>query len=169
MKTRHALLTPAERTRFRRFLAACEQRLAAERRHLDALDARLKAAITIEAEDVPPSIATMHAQVRLRDQQSGKTQVRTVMLPSDAEVLAARRAVSSWLEPQILGAREGEEIHLGAGEARRVFRVEKVLHQIEAADRELRFQRRRSRAKRQSRPNRIVAAPVRNPISGVAN
>jgi regulator of nucleoside diphosphate kinase len=129
----------------RRFLLACEQRLAMDQEHILALRARLAAALTIAPEDVPSTVATMHAQVRLRDVESGRTHVRTVVLPGDAEIATGRRPVCAWPGSVLLGAREGDEVRWRCGAGWRRFRVEKILYQPEAVERQLRAHVRRSR------------------------
>ena len=159
MKSRPALLSPAERARVRRFLLACEQRLATDREHILALRVRLDTAATVDPEDVPASIATMHAQVRLRDVASGRTHVRTVVLPGDADVATGRRTVSAWPGPVLLGAREGDEVRWSCGGAPRRFRIEKILYQPEAVERQLRASVRRSRRGEPLRSARVPSLP----------
>jgi regulator of nucleoside diphosphate kinase len=140
----------------RRLLRACEQRLATDQEYFLALRARLDTAQTIDPEDVPASVATMHAQVRLRDVASGRTHVRTVVLPGDAEIATGRRPVCAWPGPALLGAREGDEVRWRCGAAARRFRIEKILYQPEAAERELRARVRRSR---RAEPLRSLRVP----------
>ena len=126
MKT-PALMTRSERARYERFLAAAEERIARDREHLGQLRTRFQFATTIADEESPKDVAAMYSQVCVRDLRTGRTHIQTVALPPDAEVLAARRPLSSWASPVLMGAREGDELQwLSAGSLER-WRVEKVL------------------------------------------
>ena len=126
MKTR-ALMTRSERARYERFLAAAEERIAREREHLGQLRTRLQFAATTPNAQSPKDVAGMYSQVCVRDLRTGRTHIQTVALPPDEEVLAARRPLSSWASPVLMGAREGDEVQwLSAGSLER-WRVEKVL------------------------------------------
>jgi transcription elongation GreA/GreB family factor len=89
--------------------------------------------VAIDDDAQPKSLAVMYSQVRVRNLKSGRTHVQTVALPPDAEVLASRRALSSWAGPLLLGAREGDEVQWLNGGALERLRIEKVLCQPGAA------------------------------------
>jgi transcription elongation GreA/GreB family factor len=126
VKTR-ALMTRSERGRYERFLAAAGERIAREREHFGQLRTRLQFAATTADAQSPKDVAGMYSQVCVRDLRTGRTHIETVALPPDAEVLAARRPLSSWASPVLVGAREGDEVQwLSAGALER-WRVEKVL------------------------------------------
>jgi len=123
-----ALMTRRERARYERFLAAADERVARDREHLGQLRTRFHLAVTI-ADAVPPKdVAGMYSQVCVRDLRTGRTHIQTVALPPDAEVLEARRPLSSWASPVLLGAREGDEVQWLSGGMLERWRVEKVLH-----------------------------------------
>ncbi len=129
LKTPPALMTEAERNRYRRFLAAAEEKLARDRRHLAKLRDRWHLSDAITDGAASQGVATLYSQVRIRDMKSGRTHVQTVVLPTDAEVFAGRRALSSWSGPMLLGAREGDEIEWISDEVLQQLRIEEVLHQ----------------------------------------
>jgi len=88
LKTPPPLMTEAERDRYRRFLAAAEEKLARDRHHLTKLRARWQRSGAIADGVTPRGVATLYSQVRIRDMKSGRTHVQTVVLPTDAEVRA---------------------------------------------------------------------------------
>jgi transcription elongation GreA/GreB family factor len=126
-------MTEAERDRYRRFLAAAEEKLARDRQHLTKLRARWQHSGAIADGVTPRGVATLYSQVRIRDMKSGRTHVQTVVLPTDAEVRADRRALSSWPGPMLLGAREGDEIQWASEAVLQQLRLEEVLHQPQTA------------------------------------
>jgi len=126
-------MAEAERDRYRRFLAAAEEKLARDRQHLAKLRARWRLSRAIADGVAAKDVATLYSQVRVRDMRSGRTHVQTVVLPTDAEVFAGRRALSSWPGPMLLGAREGDEIQWVSEEVLQQLRLEEVLHQPQTA------------------------------------
>jgi len=133
LKTPSALMTKAERDRYHRFLAAAEEKLARDRHHLTKLRARWQRSGAIADGVTPRGVATLYSQVRIRDMKSGRTHVQTVVLPTDAEVRAGRRALSSWPGPMLLGAREGDEIQCVSDDILQQLRIEEVLYQPQTA------------------------------------
>lgn len=133
MKTPPALMTETERDRYRRFLAAAEEKLARDRQHVAELRARWHLSGAIADGVAAKGVATLYSQVRVRDMKSGRTHVQTVVLPTDAEVFASRRALSSWPGPMLLGAREGDEIQWVSEEVLQQLRIEEILHQPHTA------------------------------------
>lgn len=127
MKT-PALMTRSERARYERFLAAADERIARDHEHLGQLRTRFHLAMTIDDAVSPKDVAVMYSQVCVRDLRTGRTHIQTVALPPDAEVLEARRPLSSWAGPVLLGAREGDEVQWLNGGLLERLRVEKVLH-----------------------------------------
>jgi transcription elongation GreA/GreB family factor len=131
MKIPPALMTEAERARYRLFLAAAEEKLACDRHHLAKLRARLRLSGAIAHGSEPNNVATMYSQVRIRDMKSGRTHIQTVVLPTEAEALT--RPLSSWPGPMLLGAREGDEIQWCSGEVLQHLRLEEVIYQPSTA------------------------------------
>jgi len=121
-------MTRSERARYERFLAAAEERTARDREHVGQLRTRFDFATTIADAVSPKDVAGMYSQVCVRDLRTGRTHIQTVALPPDAEVLAARRPLSSWAGPVLLGAREGDEVQWLNGGSLERLRIEKVLN-----------------------------------------
>lgn len=128
MKTT-ASMTGVEREKYQRFLAAAAERLARDREHLAQLRTRFHLAVAGDENAPPKNLATLYSQVRVCDLNSGRTHVETVALPPEAEVLASRRALSSWAGPLLLGAREGDEVQWLNGGTLQRLRIEEVLRQ----------------------------------------
>lgn len=131
MTTPPALMTESERDRYRQFLSAAEEKLARDRQHLAKLRARLHLSRIIAHDSAPTDVATMYSQLRIRDMKSGRTHIQTVVLPTNAEVLARR--LSSWPGPMLLGARAGDEIQWYSGEVLQQLRIEEVIYQPSTA------------------------------------
>jgi transcription elongation GreA/GreB family factor len=127
------IISHTDKARFKRYLDACEQRLLRELDGLEKVRARVAGAATVAAQDVPDDFATMHAQVRLRDLDSGRTLVSSVVLPPEDEIPTSTRSSLSWPAVALLGAREGEEVQLPMRLGSQRVRVEKVLFRPEPA------------------------------------
>lgn len=160
--TRPRLVSHADRARLRRFLDACEESLERERADLANLRARVERFVAVRAEELPDDVATLHAQVRMRDLTSGRTLACTVVLPRDADVAIERRSPLSWPGSVLLGAREGDELLWPLRSGTRQMRLERVLFQPEAVQRVIRTQARRRRTKG-GQGRRVGRAEARRP------
>jgi regulator of nucleoside diphosphate kinase len=86
----------------------------------------------VAAEEVSPEIVTMNSTVRLVDEQSGTTTVRTLVYPIDS----FRGRCISVLDPlgmALFGARVGEIVRPRTGRSEGSVRVEEILYQPEAS------------------------------------
>lgn len=124
-----ALFGRAERERLRRFVIAWEKRLALDRKHVATLRARLEATACVSDEAIPADLVTLHSQVRVRDIETGRPFVWTVVLPSDEDVLTTARSPSSWSGATLLGRREGDEFEWSTRGGSRRVRIEEVMYQ----------------------------------------
>jgi regulator of nucleoside diphosphate kinase len=127
------IISHSDSARFKRYLDACEQRLLSELEDLGKVRSRVRGAAIVCAQDVPDDVATMNAQVRLRDLDSGRTIVCTVVLPPEDAMRVSTRSPLSWPALGLLGAQEGEELQLPERFGTRRVRLEKVLFRPQQA------------------------------------
>ena len=106
-----------------------------EELHLVALAEELEDAEVVEPESVPPDVVTMRSRVRVLDMVSGQTATYTLCYPVEADLEAGRLSVLAPIGTALLGYREGDVVEWPVPGGVRVLRIEKLLHQPEAAAR----------------------------------
>ena len=133
MKGRDIWLTDFDLERLRKLLDGTRLWISRDREHLEKLDEELGRAHVVPATDIPPEVVTMNTRLRLRDLDSGKEMVFTLVFPSDADAEQGKVSVLAPLGTAVLGFRRGDafEWHM-PGRVRRL-QVEEVLYQPEAA------------------------------------
>jgi len=120
------------------------------------LRALLRVAAAAPPGEVPPTVVTMNTQVRVRDLDSGRAFVWTVILPADDEVAVTAGSPFSWCGATLLGAREGDELQWESCRGLRRVRIEAVLFQPEAQP------RKQSRSARTACSERKIVPEVRS-------
>jgi len=120
-------------------------RLASRRdqAHLEELEEELDRAEMVAAEDVSPDVVTMHSTVRVRDLDSGRSVVYTLVFPGEADIDRQRISVLAPIGTALIGYRVGDLIEWATPGRTRRLRIEDVLFQPEAAEGRLLMEARR--------------------------
>ena len=102
--------------------------------HLADLEAELKRARIVPAEDVPRDVVTMNSRVVFENETTGERREVTLVFPANADIEAGRISVLVPVGTALLGLRAGQSIdwELPGGEKQR-YRIVKVPFQPEAA------------------------------------
>ena len=100
---------------------------------LGDLETRIRAAKPLDPFAVPPNLVTMNSQVILRDVDTGRQYVLTVVFPSCANSGKGRISVLTPLGSTLLGARSGQTLSCPISGRIATVAVESILHQPEAA------------------------------------
>jgi regulator of nucleoside diphosphate kinase len=100
---------------------------------LSDLEVRIRAAKRLDPSAVPPNLVTMNSQVILRDVDTGRPYVLTVVFPSCANSRKGRISVLTPLGSMLLGARSGQTLICPISGRIATVAVEAILHQPEAA------------------------------------
>jgi regulator of nucleoside diphosphate kinase len=111
-------------------------RLASRRdqAHLEELEDELDRAEVVAAEDVSPDVVTMHSTVRVRDLDSGRSVVYTLVFPAEADIDRQRLSVLAPIGTALIGYRVDDLIEWATPGRTRRLRIEDVLFQPEAAE-----------------------------------
>ncbi len=126
-------ITGPDMVKLRSLLAAAQRSSARDEEHIATLEQELERATELEARDTPPDLITMNTRVRVADLESGECDEYTLVYPAEADVASNKVSVLAPLGTALLGYREGDQVDwLMPGRVRHL-RVEKVLHQPEAA------------------------------------
>jgi regulator of nucleoside diphosphate kinase len=132
---RPIVVTRLDLERLRRLVETVRARRRWEELHLLALAEELENAEVVEPDRVPPDVVTMRSRVRVMDMMSRQTATYTVCYPGEADLDAGRLSVLAPVGTALLGYREGDVVEWPTPGGVRVLRIEKLLHQPEAAAR----------------------------------
>jgi regulator of nucleoside diphosphate kinase len=104
---------------------------AGDRLYLDNLQAELKRAKIVPAEDVPRDVVTMNSKVLLYDLNTREREMFTLVYPWEADADNYRISVLAPVGTAMIGARVGDVIKwpIPAGTGR--FRIEELIYQPE--------------------------------------
>jgi len=132
---RPIVVTRPDHERLRRLVETSRARRRWEELHLVALAEELEDAEVVEPESVPPDVVTMRSRVRVLDMVSGEQATYTICYPVEANLEAGRLSVLAPIGTALLGYREGDVVEWPVPGGVRVLKIEKLLHQPEAAAR----------------------------------
>ena len=132
---RPIVVTRPDLQRLRLLIETARQRRRWEEVHLLALAEELEDAQVVEPEKVPPDVVTMRSRVRVRDMVSGDLATYTLSYPVEADFEAGKLSVLAPIGTALLGYREGDVIEWPVPGGVRVLKIEKLMHQPEAAAR----------------------------------
>jgi regulator of nucleoside diphosphate kinase len=132
---RPIVVTRTDLARLRLLIESARRRRRWEEVHLLALAEELEEAEVVEPEGVPPDVVTMRSRVRVRDMVSGNLATYTLCYPVEANLDAGKLSVLAPIGTALLGYREGDVVEWPVPGGVRVLRIEKLLHQPEAAAR----------------------------------
>ena len=102
---------------------------------LDELQREIDRARVVESSRAPRDVLTMRSTVRLSDLAREREEVYTLVYPEEADLRMGRLSVLSSLGTALLGARAGEVISVEGAAGRRAIKIEEIVYQPEAAER----------------------------------
>ena len=132
---RPIVVTRPDHERLSRLVESARQRRRWEELHLRALAEELEEAEVVDPGMVPPDVVTMHSSVRVLDMVSGEAATYTLSYPVEADLATGRLSVLAPIGTALLGYREGDVVEWPVPGGVRVLKIEKLLHQPEAAAR----------------------------------
>jgi regulator of nucleoside diphosphate kinase len=130
---RPIVVTRPDHERLSRLVETSRARRRWEELHLVALAEELESAEVVDPESVPPDVVTMRSRVRVLDMVSGQAATYTLCYPVEANLEAGRLSVLAPIGTALLGYREGDVVEWPVPGGVRVLKIEKLLHQPEAA------------------------------------
>ncbi|HEY6640842.1 GreA/GreB family elongation factor [Povalibacter sp.] len=126
MRERPIVITNTDAGVLRSLLAAGRAKMR-DQDHLDKLELELERAFLIDAQDVPPTVVTMHRRISVLDLSTGTRQELMLVGPSEADVTARKISVLAPLGTALLGYSEGDELEWQMPGGLRRLRIEKVM------------------------------------------
>ena len=100
---------------------------------VSALLKELEKAKLMEPEQIPPGVVTMHSKVLLRYLDSDRTMELELVYPEEADVKQKKISIFSPIATALIGFKEGDQVEWQIPSGLAKLKIEKVLHQPEAA------------------------------------
>jgi regulator of nucleoside diphosphate kinase len=126
MKERTILIIFADMSRLRRLLESAINLFRHDRPYLDALKHELEAAKVVENEELPRDLVTLNSRVHIRDLDTKKEMVCSVVFPKDSYVSADRLSVLAPIGTAVLGRRVGDIFECRVPAGIRRFKLEGI-------------------------------------------
>jgi regulator of nucleoside diphosphate kinase len=127
-------ITEVDRSRLRKLIDLARDTGAdSHRPYLDKLEDELERAEVVSSNDVPRDVATMRSTVRLKDLDSGKEMVYSLVFPSEADIDEGKISVLAPVGTAMIGHKAGNVIEWEVPSGLRRLKVEEILYQPEAS------------------------------------
>ena len=97
------------------------------------LENELQQAEVVASKKIPKKVITMNSKVRLKDLDSGKEMVYSLVFPGQADITQNKISILSPLGTALIGYRTGDIIEWKAPAGLRRLKVEEIVYQPEAA------------------------------------
>lgn len=103
-------------------------------RHVQQLEEEIsRASIIVDPTSTPGDVVTMRSRVRVRDIDTGKESVYTLVYPSESDPMALKVSVLAPIGAALLGCRVGDVVERDIPKGRCRFMIEELIYQPEAA------------------------------------
>ena len=133
LEERTVLITEADKEQLEALLDSVQNVHKRDEHYLQMLQEELDRAEVVAAGEIPPDVVTMNSRIRVRDLDTGKSFVCTLVFPRDADFPGSRISVLAPIGTALLGYRVGDVVEWKVPAGTRRLRVEEVLYQPEAA------------------------------------
>ena len=133
MEERKIYITDYDIKRLNKLLEADYKIDIRDKKYLMELENELQQARVVASRKIPKKVITMNSQVRLKDLDSGKEMVYSLVFPGQADISQNKISILSPLGTALIGYRTGDIIKWKAPAGLRRLKVEEVVYQPEAA------------------------------------
>jgi regulator of nucleoside diphosphate kinase len=108
MNERTILITSSDMSRLRCLLESAWNLFRHNRPYLEVLQQDLEAAKAVESDHIPRDVVMLNSRVHIRDLDTGKQMVCTVVFPKDSNASEDRLSVLAPVGTAVLGRRVGD-------------------------------------------------------------
>ncbi|MGE0127047.1 MAG: nucleoside diphosphate kinase regulator [Blastocatellales bacterium] len=133
MRERTIYVTDFDEKRLERLLAGTRLWNRRDRKYLDKLEEELERASVVPSKEIPDDVLTMNSQARIKDLDSDKEMVFTLVFPADADYEGGKVSILAPIGTALLGYRAGDTIEWQVPGGVRRLKIEQILYQPEAA------------------------------------
>ena len=125
-------LTRWDVERLKGLIEAAVSSASRDSQHLRDLGEKLKSGVIVEPERIPSDTVTMNSRVLLKDLDTGKTMIYSIVYPENADVGENKISILAPIGTALIGKQTGDvvEWHVPAGLRR--LRIMDILYQPEA-------------------------------------
>ena len=106
---------------------------SAAREELDDLTCELQRGTEVRPQEVPPDVVTMNSSVRVSDLATSKSDLFTIVFPSDANYEEGKISILAPLGTALLGYRVGDVVNWHVPRGVRQLRIDEIVYQPERA------------------------------------
>lgn len=106
-----------------------------DREYLESLQNELDRAHIVKPTAIPHNVVTMNSRVCIKDMETAKENIYTLVFPSDADIEQGKISILAPIGTAILGYRAGDTVDWPVPGGTRKVRVQEILFQPEAAGR----------------------------------
>ena len=133
MKSEHVLyITKLDHARLTRCLYSVDARNSHDRGNLEMLAEELSKAKMVASGEIAPDVITMNSRVRLKDLDTDKEMLVTLVFPEDSDIEKGKLSVLSPVGTAILGYSLGDVIEWKVPSGVRRIQILEVCYQPEA-------------------------------------
>jgi regulator of nucleoside diphosphate kinase len=133
MPERVIYVTEFDMDRLRKLLQGTRLWSSRDRQYLERLEEELDGAQVVPSEEIPRDVVTMNSRVKVKDLDSGKEIVLTLVFPSDADLEQGRVSIVAPIGTALLGYQVGDTVEWTVPARVRRLKIVEVLYQPEAA------------------------------------
>jgi regulator of nucleoside diphosphate kinase len=127
-------ITEVDLARLRKLIeAARDSGVDSNTPYMNKLEDELDRANVVDPKEIPMDAITMRSKVRLKDLESRKEMIYSLVFPNEADVDEGRISVLAPIGTAMLGYRVGDRIEWEVPSGLRRLKVEEVLYQPEAS------------------------------------
>jgi regulator of nucleoside diphosphate kinase len=123
---RTILITHSDMSRLRRLLESALNFLRRDRPYLETLEQELANARVVPTEKIPPDVVVLNSRVRIRDLNTDKQMVYTLVFPRDSHAGEDRLSVLAPIGTAVLGRRAGDVVECRTPAGVRKLKLEEV-------------------------------------------
>ena len=127
-------ITEVDLARLRKLIEAARDRgIDSNTPYMNKLEDELDRANIVDPKEIPMDAITMRSKVRLKDLESRKEMIYSLVFPNEADVDEGRISVLAPVGTAMIGYRVGDIIEWEVPSGLRRLKVEEVLYQPEAS------------------------------------
>ena len=129
METKEIYISEFDKERLEELLEGSSAISDRKREYLKRLEEELNRAIPMKPADVPRDVVTMNSKIRLKDLDSGKEMIYTLVFPHEADIDEGKISILAPIGTAMIGHRVGDIIKREVPAGLRRLRVEEILYQ----------------------------------------
>jgi regulator of nucleoside diphosphate kinase len=133
MEKRTIYITKLDMARLKERFLESETIPDRDKEHLAELEQELQRAEIVSSQEIPGDVITMNSTVRLKDLDTNRELIYTLVFPADADAGQNKISVLAPIGTALIGYRVGDIITWEVPAGRRRLKVKKVIYQPEAA------------------------------------